>query len=806
MSYTIIKTDGTILTTIPDGIVNTTSTPLYLPGRNYPGYGQVIDTNIVHLLENFADNTPPDNPLRGQLWYNTTDSTLYVCPTDGESNVSNWSALLVAANLGTLNVQDVVASNVLVGNNASLSNTVTANLVDNDYLTVNIQANIANANITGLTEVSNLLTNNISTGFIANSGNITGCWTLAGSGVANSVPGTALWVTSGNLVSDGIKTDNYMWANGAAFIPTPPSGDDGYIQFKYSNVFSSSSNFVFNPDTNLLTVSGNIDATYVNAIAYFTGDAYGISNVQAANINGIVANANYSASAGQATTATRAGTVTTNAQPNITSVGTLTSLAVSGAITAATLQGSHFGSAGGLTNIPGSNVTGVVANATYATLAGSANTATSATIAGSVTNSSQPNITTVGTLAGLTVDGTLIAGTLSGNGAGLSSITGANVTGSVPSANIAGTVTNSSQPFITSLGTLTSVNVSGTATAALFSGSGANLTNLPAGNIAGNVAVANYAINAGNSSAANVANTAGTVTTNAQPNITSVGTLSSLTVASNVTAARLIGDGGYLSNINAANIVGNLVGNISNANYAAYAGNVVNSSQPNITSVGTLTSLTVLGNVTASSFIGSGAGLTNIPVGNIVGYPAYATSTDTANTVIKNAQPNITSVGTLTSLTVSGALSAAGISATGNTNFSSGTQRSRDIIERVTVGSVPTVIGGTLNVDLLGPAITYYTSPATSTWAFNIRGNSTVTTNSYLNVSESVTTTVIVTNGSTGYYPTGFNIDGVSVTPKWLGGSAPTSGTANGTDVYTFAIVKTGSSSYTVFASATKYA
>ena len=54
MAYTIIKSDGTVLTTIADGTINTTSTSLQLPGRNYAGYGQYLDTNFVHMVENFA--------------------------------------------------------------------------------------------------------------------------------------------------------------------------------------------------------------------------------------------------------------------------------------------------------------------------------------------------------------------------------------------------------------------------------------------------------------------------------------------------------------------------------------------------------------------------------------------------------------------------------------------------------------------------------------------------------------------------------------------------------------------------------
>ena len=78
MAYTIVKSDGTVLTTIADGTINTTSTTLGLPGRNYAGYGQSLDTNFVHMLENFADGNVPANPIRGQLWYDTNPGVNYL--------------------------------------------------------------------------------------------------------------------------------------------------------------------------------------------------------------------------------------------------------------------------------------------------------------------------------------------------------------------------------------------------------------------------------------------------------------------------------------------------------------------------------------------------------------------------------------------------------------------------------------------------------------------------------------------------------------------------------------------------------
>jgi hypothetical protein len=71
---------------------------------------------------------------------------------------------------------------------------------------------------------------------------------------------------------------------------------------------------------------------------------------------------------------------------------------------------------------------------------------------------------------------------------------------------------------------------------------------------------------------------------------------------------------------------------------------------------------------------------------------------------------------------------------------------------------------------------------------------------------QSVTMTFLVTQGSTAYYNSAVTIDGSSVTPKWFGGSAPTSGNASGVDVYTYTVIKTGSAAFTVFASQARFA
>lgn len=78
MSYTINLTNGTVLTTIADGTLNTTACSMALPGKNYAGYGIYLDDNFVHLLENSSNGTAPSTPLVGQLWWDSANKIMNV--------------------------------------------------------------------------------------------------------------------------------------------------------------------------------------------------------------------------------------------------------------------------------------------------------------------------------------------------------------------------------------------------------------------------------------------------------------------------------------------------------------------------------------------------------------------------------------------------------------------------------------------------------------------------------------------------------------------------------------------------------
>ena len=77
MAYTVNRTSGAVLTTIADGTIDST-TDLTLIGKNYSGYGELLNENFVKLLENFSNTSQPSSPISGQLWWDTTNGLLKV--------------------------------------------------------------------------------------------------------------------------------------------------------------------------------------------------------------------------------------------------------------------------------------------------------------------------------------------------------------------------------------------------------------------------------------------------------------------------------------------------------------------------------------------------------------------------------------------------------------------------------------------------------------------------------------------------------------------------------------------------------
>lgn len=305
---------------------------------------------------------------------------------------------------------------------------------------------------------------------------------------------------------------------------------------------------------------------------------------------------------------------------------------------------------------------------------------------------------------------------------------------------------------------------------------------------------------------------------------------------------------------NYANFSGNanIANTATNANFANYAGNVTVSSQPNITSTGTLTGLNVSGN---ASFTGANVSLGNVGnvkiTGGTSGYYLQTDGTGNLNWVVGGGSGNGVVGGTNTQIQFNDAglfggtanltfnkttnvLTLTGNLVTNNANLGNaatanyfvgnlfGVANSATIantantlsgkIDPLTYGienvSIITAQTGTYNFDLISNAIRYSTGTATGNLTVNFRGNSTTTLTSLLGVGESITGTYVMTTGSTPYGVTGLQIDGSNQTIRWSGLSANLTPTQYSNTIvsYTFTMIKTSASpAYTVFGSATRY-
>jgi hypothetical protein len=126
-----------------------------------------------------------------------------------------------------------------------------------------------------------------------------------------------------------------------------------------------------------------------------------------------------------------------------------------------------------------------------------------------------------------------------------------------------------------------------------------------------------------------------------------------------------------------------------------------------------------------------------------------------------------------------------------------------DAAEVITISA--TAATGTINYDVTTQSVLYYTTNASANWTVNIRGNGTTSLNTLMSTGQAMTVVFLVTQGTTAYYNNALQIDGSSVTPKYQGGTAPTSGNVSGVDAYSYTIVKTGSAAFTVFASQSQF-
>ena len=130
--------------------------------------------------------------------------------------------------------------------------------------------------------------------------------------------------------------------------------------------------------------------------------------------------------------------------------------------------------------------------------------------------------------------------------------------------------------------------------------------------------------------------------------------------------------------------------------------------------------------------------------------------------------------------------------------------KTSNILEVATVSA--TAATGTIDYDVTTQSVLYYTTDVSGNFTVNFRGSSGTSLDTIMATGESLSATFLVTNGASAYYTSAVQVDGSSVTPKWQGGSAPTSGNASSIDSYTYVIIKTASATFTVLASVTKFA
>lgn len=197
-----------------------------------------------------------------------------------------------------------------------------------------------------------------------------------------------------------------------------------------------------------------------------------------------------------------------------------------------------------------------------------------------------------------------------------------------------------------------------------------------------------------------------------------------------------------------------------------------------------------------------GLGNTTTTVGNLTLTNVTITSGTITNAAISNGSVTLgnTAVGLGNTATSLGNLTLA------NPTIQNGTQSNVTIttIQEPTNVSA-TAANATINMDLLNNAVLYLTSNATGNFTVNFRGTSAVTLNNSMPSNTSITCTVLTTQGTTAYYNSALQVDGSSVTPKWQGGTAPTSGNASGIDSYTYVITKTANATFTVLAAQTQF-
>jgi hypothetical protein len=248
MAYTINLTNGTTFATITDGTVNTASS-MTLIGKNYAGYGQFLDDNFIHLLENSANSTAPAAPLTGQLWWDSTNTLLKVYA----GGVAGWKGL--------------------GGATASSSQPSPSIIGDLWYDTVNQQLKVCS--VAGAPGT-----------FI-----VVGPAYSSAQGVSGAVPVTISDGSTGYIVTGLYANNNLVGIISGATDFVPAGNSSGYAAefpkiYKGFTVWNSgnASGNVSNPGNITLAVAGSVIETVASTGVFVTGIISASGNVIGSNV------------------------------------------------------------------------------------------------------------------------------------------------------------------------------------------------------------------------------------------------------------------------------------------------------------------------------------------------------------------------------------------------------------------------------------------------------------------------------------------------------------------------------------------
>ena len=311
MAYTITRSDGTVLTTVADGTINTTTSSLALPGKNYSGYGQYQNINAIRQVENFASNTPPKYPLKGQLWYNTTDNTLRLCPADGTTTASSWLVMSTSTAAGNSLLGNLVVSGNISTENIT-SNNITGQSGTFSVINATTQLNAASANLVSA-NVGTLNTTLITTGSPSAPGTLIGDWTVNNSiYIANTSGGTS----NAMMNISGVYASAYHYSNGAPFITYTNAN-----VYEYLNGSNAVVRFNGNiAPTSIQATSGTI-GTFTSTTATIANATMSSANVTTINTDVLTANTVTISTLGVNTLTANSGFLTNLSATNLSGTG-----------------------------------------------------------------------------------------------------------------------------------------------------------------------------------------------------------------------------------------------------------------------------------------------------------------------------------------------------------------------------------------------------------------------------------------------------------------------------------------------------